>query len=57
MKELHDRFSGQEIAAHERRGSLAKTTYSDGAAVYVNYGEQEASWDGVSVPALGWTVF
>lgn len=57
MKELHDRFSGQEIAAHERRGSLAKTSYSDGAAVYVNYGEQEASWDGVSVPALGWTVF
>lgn len=57
MKELHDRFSGQEIAAHERRGSLAKTTYSDGAAVYVNYGEQEAAWDGVSVPALGWTVF
>ena len=56
VKELYDRFSGLEISAHESRGKLAKTTYSDGAAVYVNYGEQEAEWDGVSVPALGWKV-
>lgn len=56
VKALYDRFSGQEISAHERRGKLAKTTYSDGAAVYVNYGGQEAEWDGVSVPALGWKV-
>lgn len=56
VKELYDRFSGQEIAAHERRGSLAKTTYSDGSAIYVNYGEQEVKWDDVPVPALGWAV-
>ena len=56
VKELYERFSDLEISAHERRGSVAKTTYSDGTAVYVNYGEREAEWDGVSVPALGWKV-
>lgn len=56
VQNLYDRLSGVEISAHERRDNLACTIYADGTAVYVNYGEEDALWDEVSVPAGGWRV-
>lgn len=56
VQNLYDQLSGVEISAHERRDNLACTIYADGTAVYVNYGEEDALWDEVSVPAGGWRV-
>ena len=35
-------------------GGVWRTTYSDGARVYVNYGEAAATVDGIEIPAEGW---
>ena len=40
----------------ERHGELMRTTYSDGTTVFVNFGRQAASLDGVSVPGRSFQV-
>lgn len=54
VAELYEGIRGQEIVSHQRRGNLACTTYADGTAVYVNYGEADGVWETVTVPARGW---
>ena len=47
----------QRITGHERlEEEVAKTTYADGTAVYVNYGSADYVADGVTVPARDYLV-
>lgn len=47
----------QLIVKHERLSdTLVKVTYENGAAVYVNYADDDARAGGVTVPAMGWIV-
>lgn len=48
-------LAGQLILRHERiSDTLAKVTYENGTAVYVNYAQEAVSADGVEIPAQGW---
>ena len=48
---------GELIVRHERlTDTLVKVTYEHGAAVYVNYADADAQADGITVPAMSWTV-
>lgn len=56
QKDLGDTFA-LDITGHESLTEQVKaTTYSDGTKVYVNYGQQEYSVDGVEVPARDYLV-
>lgn len=58
--ELSDALSqvtGQRMVGHEiLPDGVRKTLYSDGTVIYVNYGDEPADVDGVSIPAMGYTV-
>ena len=52
-QELNGVF-GQRIVGHRQLSdSLYATTYEDGTVVYVNYGEESVTADGMTVPAMG----
>lgn len=47
----------QRIMSHEKlTAQVAVTGYEDGTKVYVNYGSEEYTADGVAIPARGYTV-
>ena len=47
----------QLILRHERlTETLVRVTYESGAAVYVNYAQTDAVWDGLVIPAMSWLV-
>lgn len=49
--------TGQQIVSHEILSEgVRKVVYSDGTAIYVNYGDAPARVDGVSIPAMGYAV-
>ena len=57
MNEVYQVIGNQYIVAHEQLGEqLYCTTYENGAAIYVNYGNNIASVNGISVPAMGYLV-
>lgn len=46
---------GQRIVEHRQLADdLYATTYEDGTTVYVNYGEEEITAEGITVPAMGY---
>ncbi len=50
-------LQNQIITAHERvQEDLVKVTYEDGTCVYVNYGKEDALYDGVTIPARDYIV-
>ena len=49
--------SGAEMISHETLNEgLVRTTYSNGTAIYINYGDKPASADGKTVPAMNYLV-
>ena len=49
--------TGQQIVSHEILSEgVRKVVYSDGTAIYVNYGDAPARVDGVRIPAMGYAV-
>ena len=58
VKAYNQALSGtfnQKMTGHERIGDVTITTYENGIRVYVNYGYEEASVDGVTIPARSYT--
>lgn len=59
-KQVSDALSGVRNAAISGHAmlteTLSRTDYDNGVSVYVNYGQQSAEADGVSVPARSFTV-
>ncbi|MDR2505462.1 MAG: DUF5696 domain-containing protein [Oscillospiraceae bacterium] len=43
-------LSGVQIAGHRRDGGVSVTEYEDGARVYVNFGYDETTVDGIVIP-------
>ena len=53
FQELGDVF-GQRITGHRQLSdNLYATTYEDGTVIYVNYGKEAVTVEGVTVPAMG----
>lgn len=53
----YESIAGKAITNHEKLSSnVFRTTYDGGTQIIVNYGDADAIVDGVSVPALGYTV-
>ena len=46
--------SGAEITDHEIAGDVRKITYSNGVAIYINYGDEAGSMDGKTIPAMSY---
>jgi len=48
---------GAQMSGHEiLSGTLRRVRYTNGVTVYVNYGDREAAYDGIRVPAQGYLV-
>ncbi|RCW48937.1 DUF5696 domain-containing protein [Paenibacillus prosopidis] len=57
LEQIYTAISNQAIADHEQLGSsVYRTTYANGTKVIVNYGSDQASIDGISVPAAGYVM-
>ncbi len=54
--EFHTYIKDLTITDYSVSGNLSVTTYSDGTRVLVNYGDSEATAEGVTVAARGFTV-
>ncbi len=57
--EFNDRLKAvwnQKIARHEEIGGLTVITYENGACIYINYTEETVEMDGISVPAMDYSV-
>lgn len=49
--------SGEQMVSHEIfDNGVRRVEYGSGVAIYINYSDRELEADGVSVPALGYTV-
>ncbi len=44
------------IVNHERSGSMVRVTWDNGTKVYLNFGDKEATFDGVTLDKLAWKV-
>jgi len=49
LNEALSPVSGAQMTGHARVGDVAKVTYSNGVTLYVNYGTQTATLDGLSI--------
>ena len=54
---FYQQVRGAQPTGHDiLGGGLRKVTYSNGLALYVNYGKTDVTADGLTVPALGYVV-
>ena len=49
FRDLAEQTAGAVITDHSRDGEVAAVTYSNGCRVYVNYGDQAAQRDGITI--------
>ncbi len=56
LEQVGKEIGDASITSHERDGEVAVVRYSNGKTVYVNYGDEEVTVDGVSIPAIGYVV-
>lgn len=59
IREYDAQMSGtfnQRMTGHVRQGNVAVTSYENGTRVYVNFGYEAETLDGVEVPARSYTV-
>lgn len=54
--QLGEAVGDSTISAHSRSGDVAVTAYSNGAKVYVNYGDESATVDGVTIGAMDYVI-
>ena len=52
LKEINDKVKDATITAHDIFGDAVRVIYSNGVKIYVNYGENEATVDGVKLQPL-----
>ena len=53
---LHERLGDASIVGHEMVGDMTHVTWSNGTEVYLNYGEEELTLNGVTVAAMRYAV-
>ena len=46
--------SGAQIVGHEISGDMRCVTYSNGVKIYINYGDEPQTMNGVTVPAMSY---
>lgn len=57
LNECLRQVSGATIASHRIVSEEVRVvTYSNGTTIYINYGTQDTSVDGVTIPALGYAI-
>ncbi len=57
LKDLYEKTGGATITAHDMlENGITSVTYSNGVKVYINYGEANASADGMSIEAMSYIV-
>ena len=56
LAELHRQIDGAYIVNHETDGNAVRVSYSNGLAVYINFGTTAASIDGTEIAALSYFV-
>ena len=56
MKKIYDAVGASSISNHEINGDVRITTFSNGAKVYVNYGKDAATVNGVKIEKRSYTV-
>ena len=57
LQALHEAIGGTAMVRHECLApDVAKATYQNGTAVYVNYSKADYTVDGLTIPALGYLV-
>lgn len=56
LKEAYAAFYGAEIVSHELVGDMSRVRWSNGATVYLNWGDQKNTLDGVTVEAISYAV-
>jgi hypothetical protein len=56
LRALAEKTAGAVILKHEKLldGSVRRVTYDNGCVVWVNYGTEDVTVDGVTVPAMDW---
>ncbi len=52
LKEINDKVRGAGIKAHDRSGDVVRVIYDNGVKIYINYGENEASLDGITLGSM-----
>ncbi|MGN0745913.1 MAG: DUF5696 domain-containing protein [Aristaeellaceae bacterium] len=53
---LHEKLDGASIVGHEMLGDMTHVTWSNGTEVFLNYGEDELTQDGVTVASMSYVV-
>jgi hypothetical protein len=56
INEVLSKISGEPITGHSRDGNISVTEYGGRLTVVCNYGDKDAAYGGVTVPAKGFTV-
>jgi len=54
VNEVLKHVSNAQIINHKIEGTLRAVTYSNGVVIYVNYGDEDGTINGVTVPAKGY---
>lgn len=52
LKEVNDKVKDATITSHDIFGSAVRVIYSNGVKIYVNYGENEVSVDGITLAPM-----
>lgn len=53
---LHDKLGQSSIIGHEMEGDMTHVTWSNGVQVYLNYGDEALTVDGVTVDPMSYVV-
>lgn len=56
LKDAYAAFYGAEIVSHEIVGDMTRVRWSNGATVYLNWGDEAGALDGVTVEAISYAV-
>lgn len=56
LKDAYAAFYGAEIVSHEIVGDMTRVRWSNGATVYLNWGDTAGTLDGVTIEAISYVV-
>ncbi len=57
LKSINDKVKDATITSHDIFGSAVRVIYSNGVKIYVNYGENEVTVDGVKLAPMTYSIF
>lgn len=56
LKDVYDRTKGSTIKSYERSGGVTEVIYENGIAIYVNYNDKSATFNGIALEGLSYKV-